>query len=180
MKEEAWPVLCLPLSCRLSPRGTHQGAGVLRAVFGPVLCQPLLLFVKWLGFENHLLKFKCGVTVQSPFLRGTGRSGWSGSHQLLSFSSPTQSCSHWSSGDPLPPQGTWPHVLFCLLPSLAYSHRPSQGGPTLSPFLVSLLFMIFTGAWVPFSNLIVSQVILSHRHSLVIVLPNASRVTIQD
>lgn len=26
--------------------------------------------MKWLGFENHFFKFKGGVTIQSPFLKG--------------------------------------------------------------------------------------------------------------
>lgn len=50
----------------------HQGTAVLRAIFGPVLRQPLLLFVKRLGFEDHFFKFECGITIQSPFLKASG------------------------------------------------------------------------------------------------------------
>lgn len=61
-----------PLPVR-SQDPTHQRTAVLRAVFGPVLRQPLLLFVKRLGFEDHFFKFKRGITIQSPFLKASGK-----------------------------------------------------------------------------------------------------------
>lgn len=47
----------------------HQGTAALRTIFGPVLCQPLFLFVQWLGLENHFFEFERGVAVQPPFLK---------------------------------------------------------------------------------------------------------------
>ena len=70
VKVSGWVTWRAPPLAPRWPPSAHQRTAVLRAVFGPVLCQPLLLLVQWLGLENHFFKFESGVTVQSPFLKG--------------------------------------------------------------------------------------------------------------
>lgn len=84
-----------PLGLRSAPDGTHQGTAVLRAVSGPVLRQPLLLLVEWLGLENHFFKFERGVAIQSPFLQGKYGLPVTGFH----FHSFVESVTAYSCGD---------------------------------------------------------------------------------
>lgn len=84
-----------PLGLRSALDGTHQGTAVLRAVSGPVLRQPLLLLVEWLGLENHFFKFERGVAIQSPFLQGKYGLPVTGFH----FHSFVESVTAYSCGD---------------------------------------------------------------------------------